>query len=97
MPYAFHYDVPADEQFYRRVRAEIGDEKPKGLVAHLVVKRDRGLRHIEVWDSKDDWDRFRVERVDPALDKVFAAAGVAHRPPQPPAEELQLVDAWVGI
>ena len=29
MPYAFHYDVPADEQFYRRVKAEIGDEQPR--------------------------------------------------------------------
>ncbi len=96
MPYAFHYDVPADEQFYRRVKDEIGEEKPQGLVAHLVVKRDGGLRHIEVWDSKEDWERFRRERVDPALDKVFAAAGVGRRPPQPPAQEMALVDAWVG-
>ena len=96
MAYACQYDVPADEQFYRRVMAEIGDEQPKGLVAHLVVKRDQGLRHIEVWDSKDDWERFRTERVDPALDRVFAAAGFAGRPPRPPEQELDLVDALVG-
>ena len=96
MPYALQFDVPADEQFYRRVKAEIGDEQPKGFVAHLVVKRDGGLRHIEVWDSKEDWERFREERADPALDKVFAAAGLANRPPRPPEQEMDLVDAWVG-
>ncbi len=96
MPYAFYYDVPADEQFYRRVMAEIGDEQPSGLVVHLVVKRADGLRHIEVWDSKEDWERFRTERVDPALDKVFTAAGFTHRPPRPEEQEMDLVDALVG-
>lgn len=92
MSYAVQFDVPADEQFYRRVMEEIGDEHPKGLVVHLVVKHDGGLRHIEVWESKEDWGWFRRERVEPALDKVFAAAGVAERPPQPDAQELNVVD-----
>ena len=96
MPYALQYDVPADEQFYRRVAAEIGDERPEGLVAHLVVRRDGGLRHIEVWDSKTEWERFRTERVEPALDKAFAAAGFAHRPPRPPMLEMDLVDVRLG-
>ncbi len=96
MAYAFQYDVPADEQFYRRVVAEIGDEQPEGLVALLVVKRERGLRHIQVWGSKGDWERFRDERLDPALDKVFAAAGVATRPPRPQEQEIELVDARVS-
>lgn len=96
MAYAFQYDVPADEQFYARVKAEIGDEQPKALVVHLVLKRDGGLRHIGVWESKEDWERFREERVEPALDRVFAAAGFAQRPPQPDDQEMGLVDAWVG-
>ncbi len=96
MPYAFQYEVPADEEFYRRVAAEIGSDQPKGLVAHLVVKGDRGLRHIGVWESKEDWERFRSQRVDPALEKVFAASGVTDLPPRPPEEELDLVDALVG-
>lgn len=96
MSYAFHYDVPADEEFYRRVVGEIGDDQPEGLVVHLVVKRDDGLRHIEVWQSKQDWEHFRRERVEPALDTVFAAAGVAERPPQPRERQLDLVDVRLG-
>ena len=88
MPYALQYDVSADEEFYRLVTAEIGAEHPTGLIAHLVVKRDGGLRHIEVWESEEDWARFRTERVEPALDKVFASSGLGHRPPRPQMEEM---------
>lgn len=96
MPYAFHYDVPADEKFYRQVKDEIGDERPKGLVAHVVVKQDGGLRHVQVWESKEDWERFREERVEPALGKVFAAAGFARRPPRPEEHEMDVVDVWTA-
>ena len=97
MPYAVQYDVPANEQFYSTVKAEIGDERPEGLVVHLVVKRDAGLRHIGVWDSRENWERFQRERVEPAIGKVFAAAGFAQRPPQPEEHEMDVIDVWRGI
>jgi len=62
MPYAFYYDVPGTEELYRRIKAEIGDEPPKGQVLHLVVKQDGGLRHFNVWESRQDWERHRQER-----------------------------------
>lgn len=96
MLYVFQHDVPADEDFYRRVAAEIGNVQPDGVVAHLVVKRDGGLRHIGIWKSQEDWERFRSECVDPALKKVFAAAGFASVPPSPPEQQLDLVDAVLG-
>lgn len=96
MSYVFQYDVPADEQFYRHVRDEIGDEPAKGLIAHLVLKREGGLRHIGVWETKEDWERFRDERAEPALAKVFDAAGFARRPPRPEEKEMDLVDLWLG-
>lgn len=96
MSYAIVYDVPADERFYRRVMAEISDEQPEGLVVHLVVKHDGGLRHTEVWKSRRDWERFRREQVEPALDKAFAAAGFDHRPPRPEEQLLDVVDVRTG-
>ena len=94
--YAFTYDVPVDEHFYQRVKAEIGEEYPKGLVVHLVAKQPDGLRHFDVWESREDWERFRDERVDPAVDKLLAQAGFRERPPNPPPLELELVDVWLG-
>lgn len=96
MSYAFHYDVPADEQVYQQIKTAIGDERPKGLVAHLVLEVEGGLRHIDVWDSQDDWERFHDERVEPAVHAVLSAAGFTEMPPEPPVHELKLVDVWLG-
>ena len=96
MSHAFTYEVPASEQMYRQVKEAIGDEQPNGLIVHLVVRVDGGLRHTEVWESKDDWGRFHDERVAPALHHVLTAAGFTEMPPDPPVEELALVDVWIG-
>ena len=96
MSYALLYDVPADEEMYRRVKAAIGEERPAGLVAHLVVHVDGGLRHIGVWDSQQDWQRFHDNRVEPAVHAVLRAAGFTQMPPDPPVQELELVDVWIG-
>ena len=96
MTHACSYEVPASEQMYREVKQAIGDELPEGLVVHLVVQAESGLRHIEVWDSKEDWDRFHDERVEPAVHQVLAAAGFTQMPPDAPIEELGLVDVWMG-
>jgi hypothetical protein len=97
MSYALVYDVPATEEMYRQVRSAIGDEQPKGLVAHLVVHAGSGLRHIGVWDSQEDWQRFHDERVEPAVHAVLTAAGFTQMPPDPPVQELRLVDVWIGV
>ena len=97
MSYACSYEVPADERMYRQVKAEIGEEEPKGLVLHLVVKSERGLRHIGVWESREDWERFRDERVQPAVGKVLAGAGFSQLPPRPVEQELEVVDVMTGV
>ena len=96
MSYALLYDVPADEEMYRRVNEAIGDEKPEGLVVHLVLQAESGLRHIGVWNSQQDWHRFRDQRLEPAIHAVLAAAGFTQMPPAPPVQEIKLVDVWVG-
>lgn len=96
MPYAFIQDVPADENIYRQVRAKLGDDQPKGLVAHLVIKRDAGLRYIDVWDTQADWHRFRDERVEPAVGEVLASMGIPHDHSMVTFEDIDVIDAWVG-
>ena len=96
MEHAFLYDVPADVKTYNEVRRLIGDETPPGLIAHVVVKHQGALRHIEVWDNETDWQRFHDERVEPAVHHVLRAAGFKELPPDPPVEPLDLVDVWIG-
>ncbi len=103
MPYACFYDVPGDERMYAQVKAQIGEEQPKGLILHLVIKREDGLRHFEVWESRQEWERFQQERerfqqerVAPAVAKMLAAVGVTDPPPRPEAQEMELVDLTTG-
>ena len=96
MTYACSYEVPATIEMYREVRRLIGDENPDGLVAHVGVRGDGVLRHIEVWESEGAWTRFHDERVEPAVHQVLTNAGFTVMPPDPPVEELELVDVWLG-
>ena len=96
MPYSCYYDVPGDERMYAQVKAEIGEEQPKGLVLHMVIKREDGLRHFEVWESRQEWERFQQERVAPAVAKMLAAVGVTEPPPRPEAQEMELIDIRTG-
>ena len=96
MTYACSYEVPAPEEMYREVRRLIGDDTPDGLVAHVVVRSDGGLRHLEVWESEDSWTQFHDDRVQPAVHQVLRAAGFVEMPPDPQVEQLELIDVWLG-
>ena len=96
MPYAFVQDVPADEKMYREVTELLPTEAPAGLVAHFAVKRDGGLRYIDVWETKDAWDTFHHDLLDPAVEKVLAGYGLPHTRDGVTFEEIDVVDVWVG-
>jgi len=53
-------------------------------------------RSVSPDDSREDWQRFHAERVEPAVHTVLTAAGFTEMPPEPPIEELKLVDVWIG-
>jgi heme-degrading monooxygenase HmoA len=96
MPYACSYEVPASIEMYREVRRLIGDEPAIGMLAHLVVRSESGLRHLEVWESEEAWQRFRENRVVPAVHTALRAAGLTEMPPEPLLETLELVDVQLG-
>jgi hypothetical protein len=96
MLYGFIQDVPADEGIYAEVRAKLGADQPTGLVSHVVLKGEGGLRYIDVWQTRADWERFRDERVEPAVSEVLAGYGIAHDHSLVHHEEVAVVDAWIG-
>lgn len=93
MTYAFHMDVPINMDIYKRIRAELGEETPQGLIVHVVFQREQGLRYLEVWESKEDWDRFEEERLHPAVDRIFERAG-RERPAEPDRLSVGVTDVW---
>lgn len=94
MSYAFSYEVPGNPKIYAAVKAEIGPDVPAGLIAQIVLQVEQGLRHIMVWNTSEDWELFSSTRVDPAVEKVLAAAGISAQREAPAITRLDLVDVW---
>jgi hypothetical protein len=94
MSYAFSYEVPGNPNIYAAVKAEIGPAVPAGLITQIVLQVERGLRHVMVWDSREDWERFRTIRVEPAVEKVLTSAGIPAPRERPAITTLDLVDVW---
>jgi hypothetical protein len=86
--------VPIDTAAYQRIKAQLGPEPPDGLIVHLVVAHEQGLQYIDVWESREHWERFQEERLHPVVDPILEAAGFIPRPPEPVAQLLDLKDVW---
>jgi hypothetical protein len=95
MPYAFIQDVPANQEIYEKIRALLPTDAP-GLITHVVIKRDAGLRYIDVWDTEADWEQFRVGYVEPAVDEVLASYGIPHDHSLVTTEAIDVIDVWCG-
>lgn len=95
MTYAFTQDVPADAAMYAEIKALLPDN-PTGMIVHLAVEREGGLRYVDVWEDEAAWRAFRDNHVEPAVARVLAGHGLPHDHSQVSSEELRIVDAWLG-
>jgi hypothetical protein len=93
MAYAFTYEVPISTENYTRIREGIGPEHPPGLIPHLAYRTENGLRYVEIWQTKDDWEAFEHDRVHPVVRPLLQDM-LGFVPAEPPRTVLDLVDAW---
>ena len=97
MPYAFSQDVPVDAAFYQRITEGLGDEAPKGLIAHIAIERpEGGLRYIDVWESEADWDSFAETRLHPVVHSLLGEIFGDQLPPEPERTPLSVIHSWCG-
>ena len=96
MPYAFIHDVPATEAIYHDIRASLGDDPPAGMIVHVAMKREQGLRYVDVWESEADWDRFRTEQVEPAVAAALARRNIPMDPSLVDTQPIDVIDTWLG-
>jgi hypothetical protein len=70
-----------DQSTYEEVSSRVVAEGqlPEGCVAHIAGPTEEGFRVITVWDSEDQYQRFREEKLLPAIQEV--ASGEAEGPP----------------
>jgi hypothetical protein len=93
MTYAFTYDVPITTEIYARIKEGLGPERPTGLIAHLTLQIENGLRYIDVWQSKDDFEAFAESRLHPVVHPILEDM-LGFVPPEPSHTTLDVVDAW---
>ena len=67
MPYAIVEDIAASWERYVAAAEAIVDPAPSGLILYAAGATDEGIRIIGVWEHADAWERFRAERLSPAL------------------------------
>ena len=90
MTYGFVMDVPAPIETYDALHAEIARRntgEDYGMLLHVGRATATGFQVLEVWESKEQCDRFNAEVVDPAL-----AALTGGRPipgPEPTVQEFE--------
>jgi hypothetical protein len=93
MTYAFTYDVPISTEIYSSIKEGLGPERPPGLIAHLTLQIENGLRYIDVWQSKDDFEVFAESRLHPVVHPILEGM-LGFVPPEPSHTMLDVVDVW---
>jgi hypothetical protein len=96
MTYAFTYDVPANDEMYGKIRALLPADPPPGLITHVVMQREGGLRYIDVWETEAQWQTFMDEVGEPVVEQVLAGYGLPHDHSLVHLEEIQVIDVWQG-
>ena len=54
---------------------------PDGLTFHVAGPTNGGMRLVEIWDSRDQFDRWMAETIQPAIQEVTAEHRRAAGPP----------------
>jgi hypothetical protein len=77
---------------YDAVLQQLGDEPPAGVLARMAGSVAGGFRVFSVWESQEHYERFRDDRLIPAIREAVgeeAAAGPSE------AEIYELHDVFI--
>jgi hypothetical protein len=77
MAYVVLMEFEVDLETHMKIGEAVGDDPVKGMIVHAGGTSPNGVYSLDVWESKEDADRFFAERMMPAL----AAMGVEGGPP----------------
>ena len=95
MTFSFTQDVPIDAEFYQRIRDGLGDEIAPGLILHVATERpEGGLRYLDVWETKEDFERFVDERLHTVVHDLLREIFGDDLPPEPELVPVSTIHVW---
>jgi hypothetical protein len=67
-------DLPYPADVLEALSAEMGvrDNPPEGLVGHIVTDRSGSSHVVDIWESQQQFERFRDDRLMSAMQKVVS-------------------------
>jgi hypothetical protein len=79
-----------NQEIYEQVseKAIPGDQLPDGAKVHIAGPAEAGWRVITVWDSEEQFHRFRDEKLIPALREAGEGERIAPRIQADPVHRL---------
>jgi hypothetical protein len=66
--------VPAPVEVYDRVHAELARRAPgtvEGLLVHIGRATADGFEVLEVWESREQFERYTKELINPVIEELF--------------------------
>jgi len=78
--YAMCQDMPnVTAEDYAKVIAELGgaEREAQGLVAHVAGPVEGGFRIVDVWETRQDAERFTRDHLDPAVLRAHGGGDLA--------------------
>jgi hypothetical protein len=77
---------------YEALNRQMGfpESAPDGLIAHMAGEIDGGIRIVDIWESRDLFDRFLQQQLGPAMGQIPGTEAIT--PPTP--QEFPLVNEW---
>ncbi len=75
MAYATLMEFDVDLETHIKIGEAVGGEPIKGLIVHAAGPSANGVQSLDVWETKDDSDRFFAERMMPAMQKLNLGGG----------------------
>ena len=75
MAYATIMEFEVDLDTHIEIGKAFGDEPIKGIIVHAAGTSPNGVYSLDVWETKDDADRFFADRMLPALAQLNIAGG----------------------
>ena len=83
-------DQEATWDDYERVSKAVAVDgnPPEGLILHAAGEEDGKWRSVDIWESESAYQRFRDERLMPAVREAMGEAAIAAGPP--PQESFEV-------